>query len=202
MKRTALFFLFFGFLSFSSQAQIEFNIKGGLHSVDLADEVVNKDGSMLSFNDSKYGYHFGLGTRLSLIGLFVEPSLIFNSSAVNYTLNDATLNNITTETYNDVSLPVVVGIGSRLFNVHAGPVAHFQIDGLGDIFRFSEYGDKADGATFGFQAGVGVKLWKLRADLRYEGNLSKYGENVEISDHTYNFHKKASRINLTVSYIL
>ncbi|MCK7531208.1 MAG: hypothetical protein MZV63_09280 [Marinilabiliales bacterium] len=37
-------------------------------------------------------------------------------------------------------------------------------------------------ATFGYQAGVGFDLLKrLTVDVRYEGNLSKFGEEVMIS---------------------
>lgn len=198
MKRYKLLLLLLVCLSINATAQIELAVKGGIHSVNLSDEIVTDGNSDLSFADSKYGYHFGLHPRIAVLGIFVEPGLTFNSSSVDYRLNDDTASNIVNETYKDIGIPVMVGFGSGFISAFGGPVLHYQIDKFKDIW--SE--ERLKNATMGFQAGLGVKLWKLRAEARYEGNLTSFGDSIDISDHTVNFGNKASRVMFTIGIIL
>jgi len=200
MNRTTLLFLLLLGFCISSHAQVELALKGGIHSIDLStDMVTNTNGnSEMNFKDSKFGYHFGLHPRIAVLGIFVEPGLTFNSSSVDYTLNDNAPDNIINETYKDIGIPVMVGIGSGFVSIFGGPVLHYQIDKFNDIWSK----DKLEEATMGYQAGLGVKLWRLRGEVKYEGNLSSVSNSVDIADHTVNFGKRASRIMFTVGLIL
>jgi len=198
MKRTALLCLLFLGLCVSINAQVELAIKGGIHSVDLTDDIVTNGNSDMNFKDSKFGYHFGVHPRIAVLGIFIEPGLTFNSSSVDYVLNDDSPENIINESYKDIGIPVMAGFGSGFISVFGGPVLHYQIDKVKDIWSR----DKLNNATMGYQAGLGLKLWKLRGEVRYEGNLTSFGNSVDISDHTVNFGKRASRVMFTVGLIL
>ncbi len=183
---------------FNANAQLELALKGGIHSVDLSEDIVTNGNDNMNFANSKFGYHFGLHPRIAVLGLFIEPGITFNSSSVDYTLNDNTPENIINETYKDIGIPVIAGFGSGFISAFGGPVLHYQIDKFKDIWS----ADRLKQATMGFQAGVGVKLWKLRGEVRYEGNLTSFGESVDVSDHTVNFGERASRVMFTVGIIL
>lgn len=198
MKKTSIsLFIFFAFISLS-YSQVELAIKGGVHTVKMPQDIVSSGENRLSFADSKFGYHFGLHPRIAVLGLFVEPGITFSSSSVDYLLGDDDPNNILNETYKDIGIPVVAGFGSGFISVYGGPVLHYQIDKVKDIWSQ----DRLKEATMGFQAGVGVKLWKLRGEVRYEGNLSSLGDSVEIANHDVSFGKRASRVMFTVGIIL
>ena len=198
MKRTTLLFIAFLGFYMTANAQFELALKGGIHSVSLSNDIVTNGNSDLSFKDSKFGYHFGLHPRIAILGIFVEPGITFNSSSVDYLLNDDIASNIVNETYKDIGIPVMAGFGSGFISVFGGPVLHYQIDKFKDIWST----DKLDTATMGYQAGLGLKLWKLRGEVRYEGNLSSFGNSLDIADHEVSFGKRASRVMFTVGLIL
>jgi len=198
MKRTTLLCLVLLGLTFTAGAQIELALKGGIHSVELSDDLINDGASQLSFADSKFGYHFGLHPRVAVLGIFVEPGITFSSSSVDYRLNDGTVDNIINENYKDIGIPIIAGFGSGFISAFGGPVFHYQIDKFNDVWSK----DKLENATMGYQAGLGVKLWRLRGEVRYEGNLTSFGESVDIADHTVNFAQRASRVMFTVGLIL
>ena len=198
MKRTTLILLVLLGLSYSAHSQVELALKGGIHSIDLSNDLVTDGNSSMNFKDSKFGYHFGLHPRVSVLGIFIEPGLTFNSSSVAYTLNDASPESIVNETYKDIGIPVMAGFGSGFISVFGGPVLHYQIDKFRDIWGKSNL----EQATMGYQAGVGLKLWRLRGEVRYEGNLTSFGNSVDIADHNVVFGQRASRLMFTVGLIL
>lgn len=198
MKKTSLLLLIFLSFTTLSFSQVELALKGGVHTAQLPKEIVSSGEDRLSFAESKFGYHFGIHPRIKLLGIFVEPGITFNSSSVDYQLGDDPTGNFLNETYKDIGIPVVAGFGSGFISVFGGPVLHYQIDKVKDIWSK----ERIDEATMGFQAGLGLKLWKLRGEVRYEGNLSSLGDSVEIADHNVSFGKRASRFMFTVGIIL
>jgi len=198
MKKTSILLLILFSFTTLTFSQIELAIKGGIHTVKMPEDIVSNGSDRISFAESKFGYHFGVHPRLAVLGIFIEPGLTFNSSSVDYLLDDETTGNILNETYKDIGVPVVVGFGSGFISAFGGPVLHYQIDKFNDIWSK----ENLEQATMGFQAGVGVKLWKLRGEVRYEGNLSRFGDSVEIADHEVSFGRRASRIMFTVGIIL
>ncbi|MCA1746501.1 MAG: hypothetical protein LC655_02305, partial [Bacteroidales bacterium] len=57
------------------------------------------------------------------------------------------------------------------------------------------------GLTWGFQAGVGVDLFKrLAIDLRHEGSLSKYGESFTVDGISHNFDARPTQYIVTLGY--
>jgi len=192
-------------------AQFEFNIKAGMHSIDLVNDGIilpNDDGQGLQFNflDSKYGIHFGFSTRISLLGIYIEPSFLLNSTSIDYTIDDfgdqGVFNVVKNETYNSFDIPVVFGIKAGILRLYGGPVAHLHINGSSDLVDFPGYEQRFKDGTYGFQAGIGLDIWKIRIDAGFEGNLNKFGDHIYINDQSYKFDTAASRLLLTVGYKL
>ena len=189
-------------------AQFEFGIKGGLNSIDLiTDGIQINNGSQvidIDFKNSDYGHHLGLYTRAKFLGIYVEPAAIFNSNKVSYSITDYSengpLNEIVSEKYFKLDIPVMVGIKAGFFRLFGGPVAHLHIASTSDLIKIKNYNQKFKDATYGYQAGFGFDIWKLRFEMAYEGNLSSFGDHINIDGHNYSFGQSASRVIGSVGY--
>ena len=57
-------------------------------------------------------------------------------------------------------------------------------------------------ATFGYQAGLGFDLFKrLTFDLRYEGNLNQFGDQIEIANQTFTLDDRTGALLVQVGLI-
>ena len=207
MKKLVLLILLISACYSNVFSQIEFGIKAGLNSTDYTKEGISiitngQENFNLFVQEANYGVHFGLYSRISLFGIFIEPSALFNSSSVTYRIEDFSEDGIShlfkNERYNALDIPVVAGFKFLIFRVYAGPVAHLHINSSSEFFDLDGYEQRFKEATYGFQAGVGLDLYKIRIQLSVEGNLSKFGEHLTFNGHPYSFDSRPSRVLGTV----
>jgi hypothetical protein len=186
-------------------AQVEFGIKAGLSSYELAqtkifipDQNIN-----ISIADANYGHHLGIYTRFKISALYLEPALLFNSNKVTYMLEDyseSPLQSFKDEKYNTLDIPVLLGLKFGPLRIQGGVVSHIFINSISDLVDIEGYQQRFQKATYGYQAGLGLDVWKLRFDVNYEGNLSRWGDHIEIGGVDYAFGERAQRIVATVGY--
>jgi Outer membrane protein beta-barrel domain len=194
--------------TYLAHTQIEFGIKAGLNSIDfVSDGIVIKNGLndlKIDYQNAEYGHHLGFYTRVKLLGIYVEPAFLFNSNKVNYRLTDykegQAVTQIFHERYNTLDIPLNIGIKAGIIRLYGGPVAHLHIDGTSDLVNFKSYSQKFKNANYGYQAGFGFDIWKLRLDVAYEGNLTAFGDHINIDGTPYSFGTAASRVLGTVGY--
>jgi hypothetical protein len=182
---------------------LKFGIKGGLTSSSVKfDQTTFTSGGndfIAKQGDAKYGFQFGLFARAKVLGLFVQPELLFSHSQSEVLIADVTAGELYSETqkFNKIDIPVIVGwkLGPAHFGL--GPVASFMLsekDGLKD--KLSDLADQTttsnfNKATFGYQVGAGLDiLGKIALDVRYEGNLSKLGGGMKLGDKNYSFDQR------------
>ncbi len=186
-------FLRFGFKAGVSSTNVKFDDIKNIESSDGLKEYAIKQG------DSKMGFHAGLYGRIQLLGLFVQPELLFTHSQGEVVLADVTASQMYTETqkFNKIDIPVIVGWKFGPARLGIGPVASFMLsesDGLKD--KLSSISAEATDnnfrkATFGYQVGVGLDiLKKITLDVRYEGNLSKLGSGITLGGKDYKFDQR------------
>ncbi len=186
--------------------QLEFGFRGGIHSIDLHKNSnlspLSDESVRLNFAESNYGYQFGLYTRLHIVGLFIEPGVMLHSTQVNYSIEDVEGLNIDSveDNFTNLDIPVMVGLKLGLIRIFTGPVAHLHLDKASDIINIPAYSDRFDSSTLGFQAGVGVDIWKLRFEAKYEGNLSRYGNEISIGDESFALDKRPSRVIANIGF--
>lgn len=197
------------FLCNSISAQFEMGVKFGINSTQLASDSIdfvttNQDQIKLAIQDSDYGVHIGLYMRFSLAGLYIEPAGFVNSSKVTYKLSEIQDSEIITslknESFTSFDIPVLVGYKIGFFRIQGGGVAHLVIDTVSDLIDIKGYEGKFKTATYGYQAGIGLDAWKIRIDLNYEGNLSKFGDHITIDDTPYSFNNSAARFILNAGF--
>lgn len=184
---------------------LRFGIKGGVSSTNVKfdDKTLSSSDGLQNFlveeGDSKVGLQVGFFGRIQLMGLFIQPEVLFTHSQGEVVLNDITADKAYKETqkFNKVDIPVIVGwkFGPVRFGV--GPVASIMLsedDGLKDkLSDLTNETTKNDfkNATFGYQVGIGLDiLKKVTLDARYEGNLSKLGNGINLGGTSYNFDQR------------
>lgn len=201
MKKS--FFILFMLTSTLAFSQFELGIKTGLSSTELSPEsiFIDNDGNTteLSIAQANYGFHFGLYTRVTVANIFIEPSFLFNSSSVDYNLDEqifdtGIISTIKSETYNNLDIPLMVGMKMGFFRIQGGPVAHIFINSASELTAINGYSQKFKDATYGFQGGIGLDILKIRIDLNYETNLSRFGGDIDINGVPYQFDQRPARL--------
>src|SRR5690606_14731264 len=153
-------------------------------------------------SDAKYGIHFGVFVRAQLLGVYIEPSIIFNSNSIDYAVQDLRDDQLFTElrkeSYQQLTIPIIFGIKTGILRIGTGPVGHIFIDSSSELLQISGYQQRFDDLQWGWQGVLGLDLWKLRFDLRYEGRFSKHGGHFEFFGEKYQFSSNPNRLIASV----
>ncbi len=178
----------------------EFGIKIGLQghllpAVETINLVSSTELTDMSISNIDYGFHAGIYGRFKFLRLVWEPALLLNSQGMTYSVtkpNDEVSE--LKEFYQDLDIPLNIGI--KLFNtikIHAGPVAHIHLNSTSELFDVDGYEQKFKNSTFGYQAGLGLDIRKLRLSLNYEGNFTHYGDHINFGNQSYSFSDSPTR---------
>ncbi|MEY3050657.1 MAG: hypothetical protein RLY31_442 [Bacteroidota bacterium] len=202
MKKSLLPVILVFFVSAWSHAQVKYGFRLGLSSINLKQETIEQDGIRLAIQDASYGYHLGFFVRGKLGDRFyVQPEALFNSSRVDFQVDDFRQNlvgTVLTEKYRTMDVPVMIGYKLGPLRLEAGPTGHFYVASKSELEdELSGYTRRFNNLTLGYQAGVGLDLWKVLLDLRYEGNFTNFGDHMRIGGRKVPFSEAPSRLVLT-----
>jgi len=157
-----------------AKAQVSLGIKGGVNFSKISADNVK--------NSTVTGYQAGVFARIGS-AFYLQPEIYLSSSGGKFDFN--TTNTTTTAsgkvTFTNLNVPLLLGhsFGSKdlNFRLMVGPVYTYALN------KSQDFDDNVNGAyndfghyknsTFGFQAGGGVDIGPITADLRYEGGLTK-----------------------------
>lgn len=186
--------------------QLKFGIKGGLSSVSLTPGdliVLNEqdvDALKLEVEEAKLGYHLGLFFQARLGTFFLQPEALYNSSRVDYRITDLgdLTDDIFTEEYEHIDIPVMLGLTAGPIRLGAGPVGHILLSSKSELEDLPGFNDDFEKLTLGWQAGIGFDFWKLHVDARYEGNLTDFGDHITFHGKQYQFDESPSRLIASV----
>jgi len=160
MKQFVISFLLVA-ITLPAMSQIEFGLKAGVHSYDIDNlaqlNITNDDFDLgLTPLQAEYGFQFGLYTRLNILGFYIEPAAILNSTEFSYVLNTSNLPyQVVNERFLNLDIPVLFGIRVlRFLRLQAGPIGHLTLNSTSDLFDFGEYDQTFDGMEYGYQAGL------------------------------------------------
>ena len=200
MKKLILFAALFC-MTLSLSAQMKFGIKAGISTTELSGSDFVKDGLTLKLKDANYGMHFGVFARGQAGILFIQPEATFNSISAEYEIENISGSDVFKEKYSNLDIPVLVGLKMGPIRLGAGPVGHINIGKESNL--------TADGVvisqdyeklTFGYQTGLGIDIWRLNFDLRYEGNFSSVSDHFEIGGTKVNLSKNGSRLLFSLGF--
>ncbi len=216
-------FLIISFLAFAQIAQaqlLKFGLRAGVSSTDLsADDllITNADAFQdlkIKAGDARVGIHGGIFARINIpvLPIYIQPELLFSSVGGEYQVTSV-VNDVDAQTsvkdvkFSRLDIPALLGTKFGPLRLNAGPIFTFILNednGFADAVREASQITNAEqdnkGATVGYQAGVGLDLWKLALDVKYEGNLSKLGDGVTVGGNQYNFDTRNSQVVFSLGY--
>jgi hypothetical protein len=201
MKKITLTTLLFTMFCISqSFSQVDFGIKMGVHSFELNNPkdliFPNSEGS-IKFSEAKLGFQGGIYTKINFANVFLEPRVMLHSTRVSYVVDGSDggiIDNIKEESFTNLDIPLLLGFKLLLFDAVVGPVAHLNLDRSSDLFDLAGYDDRFDAATYGWRAGIGFSIGNLNLGVEYEGNFSKFGDDITIGGQDFSFDETPSRL--------
>jgi len=168
-------------------SQVKFGLKAGLSTTNLKMEDVKPLTSgeteylVNALKGANYGFHGGAFVRFGMLGFYVQPELLFASRTDEYNVTE--LDNpavVIKQQFNQLDIPIMLGLKVGPLRLNAGPSARLLINSPKDLIDDPDFKAMYNRLTFGYQAGIGVDIIKrLTIDLRYEGSLQKYQNQIE-----------------------
>lgn len=189
--RKLIVILFVVLLSVPAFSQIKFGLKVGVSTTSLSMPTIKTVTSgttsftVDALTAAKYGFHGGAFMRLTFFGIYLQPELLFSTRTNEYTVIDK--NNplpsgtyVAKQSFNKLDIPVMLGFKLGPLRINAGPTGSLLINSPKAIITNTDYKNNFNKMTFGYQAGLGFDLLNfLTFDMRYEGNLKKYQNQIQ-----------------------
>jgi opacity protein-like surface antigen len=178
-------------VSIPAFAQVKFGLKAGVSTTSLDMPTLKTISSgttsftVQGLKAAKYGFHGGAFVRITLFSVYIEPELLFSTRTNEYTVTNITsqsspVSYIAKQTFNKLDIPVMLGFKLGPLRLNAGPTGSLLINSPKDLISNPDYKNNYSKMTIGYQAGVGFDLFKrLTFDLRYEGSLKKYQNQIQ-----------------------
>jgi Outer membrane protein beta-barrel domain len=183
--------LFVVLVSIPAFSQIKFGLKAGVSTTSLSMPTIKTISSgttsftVDALTAAKYGFHGGAFVRLTLFGVYIQPELLFSTRSNEYTVINTTnqsapVSFVVKQTFNKLDIPVMLGLKLGPIRLNAGPAASLLINSPKDLISDPDYKSRYSRMTIGYQAGLGFDLLSiLTFDLRYEGSLKKYQNQIQ-----------------------
>ena len=203
MRRFTLVILFV-IISGISFAGLTFGIKAGYNANKLS---ANIDSISSQF---KSGMQLGVFLR-SGKRFFVQPELYYSLQGAQYALNDPLNTGSWSQkiTIGSIDVPVLLGFkiinGKKInFRVNLGPVVSFvtntQVKDLNDLLPGPLTGSSINPVNWYLVGGLGLDLWFLTLDVRYQGGLNDIIKSVESGGQTWNFSSKNNVFQVSLGF--
>ncbi|MEM6966222.1 MAG: outer membrane beta-barrel protein [Bacteroidota bacterium] len=201
MKKLFVFALILG-CAFTATAQKKFGVRLGVGSTDFNPRdlvVTNQNGVeqlKIGVDNATYGFHLGLFGQFRKKKFFIQPEILLSSTRIDYSVDDFENNlgeTIKSERFNFVDVPINAGFKFGPLRLQAGPVAHIYVNSFSELDDLEGYRENFDVAALGVQYGVGLDIWRMVLDFKWERNFNNYGDHVTINDVAYNFNDAPDR---------
>jgi len=210
LKKTFIVTLFAICCVASAEAQLKIGLRLGVSTTDVNPndlDILNNGTTQirLALDDAKYGIHGGLVIQGKIGNFLIQPEILFNSNRVDYEVSDAQNPDVSPlikeEKYQYLDIPVLLGFKLGPLRLQAGPVGHIYINSSSELTDIDGYEERFKDFTFGWQGGIGLDLWKIMLDVRYEGNFSKFGDHITFFGDRYEFDKSPARFLFSAGFV-
>ncbi|HUR31011.1 MAG TPA: hypothetical protein VMZ69_06235, partial [Saprospiraceae bacterium] len=174
----------------TSSSQFRFDIVGGVSpgaAPNSAGLLVNRQSphEEFVFNLAKVNPQFFAGVK----GQLQLASPFFMDAGLTYTMRKSTFDvvytiidrehpvsqHVMSETNHMMLLPVNVGVNMGIFDVTSGLRLIKSISKNSNLTELSGFQSDGDPIRIGWQAGVGIDVFRSRAGIEYHGNFSRVG---------------------------
>ena len=168
-------------------SQINFGLKAGVSTTSLSMPTIKTITSGTTtftvdgITTAKYGFHGGVFVRATLFGFYIQPEFLFSTRTSEYTITNVrtTVSTVAKQNFNKLDIPVMLGFKFGPLRLNAGPTGSLLINSPKALISNPDFKNNYQRMTFGYQAGLGFDLLFLTFDLRYEGSLQKYQNQIQ-----------------------
>ena len=185
-------------ISTGAFAQFSWGLKAGAASsnFDLKSVQSGTQYTIKAAEEASWGFHGGVFVRLSMLGFMIQPEVLFSMAENNMYVSDVTGDELKSQKFNKLDIPLMLGVKLGPVRLMGGPAASVMLNSTSDLIDDAENLYKS--ATIGYQAGIGVDiLKKITLDVRYEGGLNKFGDEVTVGGETFNLDGRSNAIILS-----
>ncbi|HEY4786415.1 MAG TPA: outer membrane beta-barrel protein, partial [Bacteroidales bacterium] len=171
-------------------SQVKLGVRAGISSSSIsASNTGDANYQISSLSNTKVGFQGGLVLQISVWGMFLQPEMLLSSTGGEIQVKDVNTSTVINQKFTKLDVPVIIGKKIGPLRLGLGPVASVILNKPSDAVNFSgtSVQNKFHNATFGYQLDLGLDVWKLAFDVKYEGNLSYLGNGVAIGSNTYKF---------------
>jgi hypothetical protein len=181
-------FLFVALLALPAFSQLNFGLKAGVSTTSLSMPTVKTITSgTTSFNvdaltNARYGFHGGAFLRLTFFGIYLQPEFLFTTRTNEYTVQNiqTSASTVVKQNFNKFDIPLMLGFKLGPLRINGGPTGSFLINTPKELITDPDFKNRYSKMTVGYQAGLGFDLLNfLTFDLRYEGSLKKYQNQIQ-----------------------
>ena len=192
----------------SAQVEARVGLRLGVTTSDLDTEEIRfasagKDFG-LALEEARYGYQGGLLLQLRAGNWIIQPEVLFNAEGSDYRLREFTdagvISTLREERYQYLDVPLMLGYKVGPLRLQAGPVGHAFISSRSELEGVADYEAVFDNFSFGYQAGVGLDLWKVLLDFKYQGDVSGVGDHLRFGGRTVEFSERPGRLVIGVGW--
>lgn len=184
-------------------SQVKFGLKAGA-STDFTFTDLTFPGTdviIQNAKDAEWGFQGGVFMRATFAAFYIQPELLLATATNSVTYDDVEAGGapvIYNQKFNKLNIPVLLGVKVGPLRINAGPAASVMITDPKEIIEGATY----KRATFGYQAGLGFDLFKrLTFDVRYEGNLNQFGNEIVIGGETFALDDRTGALLVQVGLI-
>lgn len=199
-----LLFVLVAFFMFGQEyAQGQFFSIGPKAGISSSSVQINDnfDGVSYTGGDAKLGFHVGLYTRLKipLFGLYVQPEALYVSSGGKVNVDDGVSVDVSDVHFSKFDVPVMLGIRiAKVLRLFVGPDFSFLLNSDSK----PEIDANFKSSTVGYQAGIGLDVGRLGVDLKYEGNLSAFGEEIKVGGSSFSTDMRNNQLIFSLGWRL
>lgn len=187
-------------------SQFKFGLKAGVSTdftftnLDLSQANVNV--ILQNARSAEWGFQGGAFMRVSIAGFYLQPEFLLATATNSLTyagvVDGQPVDELLEQKFTKLNIPVLLGFKLGPLRINAGPAASILFSGPSELIDIATYRT----ATFGYQAGVGLDLFKkLTLDVRYEGNLNQFGNEITIGGETFTLDDRTGALLLQVGFI-
>ncbi len=189
-------------------SQLKFGLKAGVSTTSLSMPTLKTVSSgtttytVDAITAAKYGFHGGAFVRLTLLGIYLQPELLFSTRTNDYTVKNlqTSASSIVKQSFNKLDIPVMLGFKLGPLRLNAGPAASLLINTPKELISSPDFKNMYSRMTIGYQAGIGIDILKtLTFDVRYEGSLKKYQNQIQnLAGTNFNLDDRANAFLFSV----
>ena len=191
-------------------AQVRTGLRAGVSLVAGSD--VTKSFSyqsrefVLGIEDVPVGVHAGLFLQARLGKLVLQPELLYHSTRTDYRLAEIlateTVESVRSEKVSKFEFPLLIAYRWGALRLQAGPVGRFEIARSSELQGVADYLENPTDFSLGYQVGVGLDVWRLLLDIKYDGSVDTGAEAVFIGGQRLDLDSRAGRTYVTLGYAL